>query len=60
MSYAHFYLADPSYLDPIEGLSPNKEKHESNLGLEPSTGLPLNVDVKIQLNLVMQPVEGIT
>lgn len=60
VSFPHFYLADPFYLEPIEGLSPNKDKHESFLNLEPSTGLPLNVDVNIQLNLLMQPIEGIT
>lgn len=43
ISYPHFYLADPSYLEAVEGLSPNKEKHESYITLEPKTGITLEV-----------------
>lgn len=60
ISFAHFYAADPYYLDPIEGLSPDEKLHQSSITLEPELGLPLSVDVKIQLNLLMQPVHGIT
>lgn len=43
MSYPHFYLADPSYLDAIEGLKPDKETHQSFITLEPKTGITLEV-----------------
>lgn len=35
MSYPHFYLADESYVDAVEGLSPDKNKHQSYRSLEP-------------------------
>ncbi len=44
-SYPHFFLADSSYLDSVEGLLPNKEKHESYITLEPKTGIVLEVSL---------------
>jgi hypothetical protein len=35
MSYPHFYLGDQYYLDQIEGMKPEKEKHEFYAILEP-------------------------
>jgi scavenger receptor class B, member 1 len=35
MSYPHFYMADESYLEAVEGLTPNKNLHESFMSLEP-------------------------
>jgi hypothetical protein len=46
ISYPHFYLADPSYVNAIEGLSPNMEKHQSYITLEPKTGITLEVSDK--------------
>lgn len=35
VSMPHFYLADPSYVEAVTGLSPNKDKHELSVVLEP-------------------------
>ena len=35
MSYPHFYGADEYYLDLVDGLEPNRTKHESYVTLEP-------------------------
>lgn len=35
VSYPHFYLADPYYLDHVSGLNPQKEFHEFFIDLEP-------------------------
>lgn len=35
MSYPHFYGADEYFLDQIDGLEPNRSKHESYITLEP-------------------------
>lgn len=35
MSLPHFYGSDKSYLDAVNGLAPEKEKHESFITLEP-------------------------
>lgn len=59
ISYPHFYLADPSYLETIEGLKPDKDKHEMYLSLQPDTGLPLSVRAQIQLNLKMEQIKHI-
>lgn len=34
MSFPHFFNADPYYQDQIEGMSPNKEKHQFSMTLE--------------------------
>lgn len=35
VSLPHFYGADPSYLEAVEGLAPEQEKHELSITLEP-------------------------
>lgn len=54
VSFPHFYLADESYLEGIEGLSPDKEKHELFVALEPEIGIPLEVRARLQINLFMR------
>lgn len=34
MSFPHFFNADPYYQEQIEGMSPNKEKHQFSMTLE--------------------------
>uniref|UniRef100_A0A1I8PUG8 Protein croquemort n=1 Tax=Stomoxys calcitrans TaxID=35570 RepID=A0A1I8PUG8_STOCA len=60
MSYPHFYLADPIYLQAIEGLKPEKEKHEFFMTLEPTSGVPMDVGGGFQANYLMEPVPGIS
>nr|CAD7411177.1 unnamed protein product [Timema cristinae] len=36
VSYPHFYLGDQYYLQQVEGLSPDKDRHEFYVTLEPS------------------------
>lgn len=35
VSFPHFYQADPKYINAIDGLSPNKDEHETYLDLQP-------------------------
>lgn len=35
VSFPHFYGGDPSLLDNVNGLSPNQEKHESVVAIQP-------------------------
>lgn len=60
VSYPHFYLADKSYRDKIDGMSPNKTKHEFYLAMEPHTGIPLDVRAQLQINMLLQPISGFT
>lgn len=59
-SFPHFYLADPSYVNAVSGLSPNRSKHLFSLSLEPRTGIPLDVEARLQINILLQPIKGIT
>ncbi|KAF3428525.1 hypothetical protein E2986_04366 [Frieseomelitta varia] len=54
LSYPHFYKADPTILDAIEGLSPNPDLHESFLYVQPKAGLPLQFAFRFQINMALQ------
>lgn len=54
LSYPHFYKADPSMLEAIEGLNPNPELHESFLYVQPKSGLPLKFAFRFQINMALQ------
>ncbi|GLV39925.1 scavenger receptor acting in neural tissue and majority of rhodopsin is absent [Carabus blaptoides fortunei] len=55
ISFPHFYIADPYYVDHFDGLAPNKEQHEMSITLEPRTGIPLAVAARFQINILMTP-----
>ncbi|XP_067009644.2 protein croquemort [Anabrus simplex] len=60
MTYPHFYLAHPSYLNAVDGLEPTKEKHEFTFAMEPTTGIPLYVNGRLQLNIMVEPFDNIS
>ena len=61
VSPPHFYQADPSYLHQFQtGLQPSADKHNSVLWLEPASSIPGKVNIRLQLNILLKPVEGIT
>lgn len=57
LSFPHFLDADPKYLDYVEGLNPDKEKHGTSLLLEPVSGAPLTGSRKVQFNFVTRPIK---
>ncbi|KAF7270551.1 hypothetical protein GWI33_016506 [Rhynchophorus ferrugineus] len=59
ISFPHFFLADPIYLNKVEGMRPDASKHATKLLIEPNTGLPLKVYAAFQLNLLLEQTEGI-
>ena len=60
VSRPHFYLADPSYLHQFQyGLSPDPERHNSVFWLEAMSSIPLKVNIRLQLNILLRKVEGI-
>lgn len=59
LSYPHFYLADPSYLSAVKGLTPNALKHKWFMDLEPITGLSVNASVRLQINLYLKKISSI-
>ncbi|CAO1313413.1 unnamed protein product [Diamesa serratosioi] len=58
VSFPHFYLADPSYRAAVTGMKPNREEHEFSIAMEPRTGIPLKINAQLQINLLMEPIEG--
>lgn len=53
LSYPHFYEADPSYLEAVDGLKPEKEKHQFFIDIVPEFGFPLAIRPRFQLNIVI-------
>lgn len=59
MSFPHFYQADQYFVNNIDGIRPTKDKHEFYLVLEPTTGIPLEVSARVQLNMLVRPVPNV-
>ena len=49
-----FGQADPWYLNNVEGLKPEKEKHEFYVDISPKFGFPLAIRPKFQLNAIIE------
>lgn len=60
ISHPHFYNADPVLLDFVLGLKPTEAEHGLFIDIHPLTGVPLNVSIRLQLNLYMKRVSAIT
>ncbi|XP_065208323.1 lysosome membrane protein 2 [Planococcus citri] len=54
ISFPHFLNAAPELLNSVEGLSPDKEKHESFVKINSKLGVPLEARIRIQLNLMVE------
>ncbi|XP_072758180.1 scavenger receptor class B member 1 [Anoplolepis gracilipes] len=55
ISLPHFLDADPSLLEDIEGLKPDRKKHESFAIIQETIGIPIYVHSRMQTNLIMHP-----
>ncbi|XP_028991381.1 lysosome membrane protein 2-like [Betta splendens] len=58
VSFPHFYQADPMYINAIDGLSPNREEHETYIDVQPTTGVPIRYCKRTQLNIILKRVQG--
>ncbi|KAI4501461.1 hypothetical protein M0802_003338 [Mischocyttarus mexicanus] len=54
-SLPHFYKGDPMLSNQVEGMNPNEEDHSFYIVLEPTTGIPLEVAARLQINMLIQP-----
>ncbi|XP_035232848.1 lysosome membrane protein 2-like [Stegodyphus dumicola] len=59
LTFPHFYLSDPSYLQNVSGLSPDKEKHGSHIDVAPVIGVSVDLCLRFQVNLKVQQVPDI-
>lgn len=55
ISNPHFLNADPYYLTTVSGLKPNSTAHQSYVDVEPLTGTPVELQLRIQLNAYINP-----
>ena len=53
LSQPHFYNADQSFLDAVEGMRPSKEKHEFFVDVHQKFGFPIAMRPRFQLNMVI-------
>lgn len=60
LSYPHFYQSDPRLLEEVEGSHPDPEKHKTYFIVQPETGLPLEVAVRMQINMALEDVSPIS
>ncbi|KAE8747118.1 hypothetical protein FOCC_FOCC006116 [Frankliniella occidentalis] len=51
VSFPHFWNADDSLLRAVEGLTPNRDLHETFFKIQPKLGVTMEAKVRIQLNL---------
>lgn len=60
LSFPHFYFADSSYLNAVEGLRPNSSLHSFHIDVEPNTGFSVDAAVRFQVNLFVKRIPGIS
>lgn len=51
VSFPHFFNADSSLLEAVEGMSPNRDRHETFFKIQTKLGVTMEAKVRIQLNL---------
>jgi scavenger receptor class B protein 1 len=56
LSWPHFFQADPKLLNAVEGLSPNKEKHQTSVDVQPLVGNGLGGRIRSQVNIKMSKI----
>ncbi|CAL8141657.1 unnamed protein product [Orchesella dallaii] len=59
VSFPHFLHADDEYLTKIDGLKPDKDKHETEFLIEPKTGKILSGTRKFQFNIKLRPLHNV-
>ncbi|XP_059213730.1 lysosome membrane protein 2-like isoform X2 [Centropristis striata] len=57
-SFPHFYLGESKYVDAIEGMSPQREHHQTFLDLNPITGVIVRANKRAQINILMNRISG--
>ncbi|XP_055601457.1 scavenger receptor class B member 1 [Uranotaenia lowii] len=54
ISNPHFFQSDPQLLDAVEGLNPQQDIHQTFFKIQPKLGVPLEGQVRVQLNLLVE------
>ncbi|XP_067206521.1 sensory neuron membrane protein 1-like isoform X2 [Linepithema humile] len=56
ISHPHLYMTDPRYLEMVDGLNPDPEKHEMVFDFDAMTGSPIKAFKRIQFNALVGPI----
>ena len=60
VSRPHFHLADPIYKQQFQyGIQPEEGLHDSSFWVEPKSSIPVKVEMRLQLNIMLRKIEGI-
>ncbi|XP_076614754.1 lysosome membrane protein 2-like isoform X1 [Chaetodon auriga] len=57
-SFPHFHLADAKYAAAIEGMSSQREHHQTFLDLNPTTGVIVRANKRAQVNILLSRIPG--
>lgn len=63
VSYPHFYMADPQLLESFHDdsdLHPNEAEHESYLSMIPKPGIPIQVSIRMQINVLLRSLKFVS
>ncbi|GLV45549.1 Sensory neuron membrane protein 2 [Carabus blaptoides fortunei] len=60
LSFPHFLWAHEDYATSVEGIASDEEKHKTYAHLEPETGTPLAGSKKVQFNMFVRQVAGVS
>ncbi|ODM93156.1 Protein croquemort, partial [Orchesella cincta] len=55
VSFPHFLHADASYRRSVNGMKPNASIHQMYIDLEQRSGIPLQVEASMQINILIEP-----
>ncbi|XP_015175298.1 PREDICTED: lysosome membrane protein 2-like [Polistes dominula] len=59
VSMPHFYGADESLINSVDGLKPEQELHESTIDLHQFLAIPMNGSLRLQLNVEVKKAIGV-
>ncbi|XP_066903768.1 protein croquemort [Halyomorpha halys] len=59
ISFPHFYQADSVFRKMVSGMEPSEKNHTFDLTLHKITGIPLSVNARLQINVLVDKIEGI-
>jgi len=59
LSWPHFYNGDPRLREIVDGLKPDKEKHEFQIDILPQLGVGLRAAIRLQINIFFET-QGVT
>ncbi|XP_026153904.1 lysosome membrane protein 2c [Mastacembelus armatus] len=56
MSSPHFYQADEKFVQDVSGMRPKKEQHETSIDINPLTGIILQAEKRLQVNVYVEKI----